>query len=143
VGLLSWTNPTAESPGPDIGKLNNDNNDNCASISRSEKDKARSQVQAQSTGTHELTSGMDATVAGEAIGGAITHGPSMKAMNLIPRGAWQVGSPFSDQDKPGNTDRGDTPWISAAWDCQSKKMVDCRWFGEGKEVRIKSSTGLV
>jgi hypothetical protein len=35
-----------------------------------------------------------------------------------------------------------TPWISAAWDCQSKKMADCRWFGRGKEERITSSAGL-
>jgi hypothetical protein len=58
--------------------------------------------------------------------------------------AWQVGSPFSDQDKPGKNDQGGvfTPWISAAWDCQSKKMADCRWFGRGKEERITSSAGL-
>lgn len=53
---------------------------------------------------HELTSGMDAMVAG---GGdwrgkfiTVTHGPSTYAMNSIPRSAWRVGSRTLDP-KPG------------------------------------------
>jgi hypothetical protein len=71
VGLLLGTNPTAESPGPDIERDNNDNNDNCALSQKKTRPVLSASPVYWNPRADDSRAGWTRWWRGEAIGGAI------------------------------------------------------------------------
>lgn len=92
-----------------------------------------------STNAHELTSGMDAMVAGGGDWrGNFSHTRSFDRRDelnpdkCLAGWQWASGTTHGRPSRPDQREASN-PWISAVWGCQEHQMGDCRWLEEGRE----------